>query len=227
MNITDSSKNVPPGYCHCGCGEKTAIATRNFRSQGIKAGEPLRFVRGHNKIKPRPAPYVDETNPSICRIPLTGGREAIADAADLHLIGPHAWYAHGSGRHWYASRQKGRQTIRLHNVISPPPPGLVVDHINGDTLDNRRCNLRHVTFHGNTMSQRRPAGNTSGYKGVARHKASEKWAAYIRVEHKRIHLGLFSDIVEAAMAYDNAAVAAFGDLAVTNFPNTKGQVNDR
>ena len=115
-------------------------------------------------------------------------------------------------------RNPRRGFIHLHRSITGCPDGLVVDHINGDTLDNRRSNLRICTRGENTRNQRLPSDNTSGFKGVSR--VGPKWHAQISAGpgERRVHIGNFSTPREAAMAYDAAARKYHGEFARLNFP---------
>ena len=72
-----------------------------------------------------------------------------------------------------------------------PPKGLVVDHINGNTLDNRRSNLRVCTQSQNLMNSKKPSNNKSGFKGISWHKSSKSWQVYITANKKRIIGGYF------------------------------------
>lgn len=89
-----------------------------------------------------------------------------------------------------------------------------VDHIDGDTLNNQRNNLRLASYRENSANQRMCSANTSGFKGVYLHKG--KLVAYIRVNYRRIHLGAYQSKTEAAEAYDLAAIKHFGEFALTN-----------
>lgn len=104
----------------------------------------------------------------------------------------------------------------LHRLVSPPPEGLIVDHINGDTLDNRKTNLRFVTASQNAMNTRVSASHlkSSGFKGVSR--SGDKWSASISFDGQKIGLGRFDSEADAARAYDAAAVVLFGEFARTN-----------
>ena len=93
------------------------------------------------------------------------------------------------------------------------PEGMEVDHINGNSLDNRKSNLRICTHKENVRNQKLSAANTSGYRGVSWNKASKKWEAYIKVNQKRIYLGKFVDILDAARAYAKKAKECFGEFA--------------
>lgn len=91
------------------------------------------------------------------------------------------------------------------------------DHKNGNGLDNRRANLRIATTSQNLANRGKTRRNTSGYKGVMWFKRKRKWYARIRVSGKSVHLGYFDDPIDAAKAYDDAALKHFGEFAKTNF----------
>lgn len=104
----------------------------------------------------------------------------------------------------------------MHRYLMGDPTGLEVDHINLDTLDNRRSNLRVATRSQNAANRRRQSNNSSGYKGVSWNKERKKWHAYICVGRKHITLGRFNSIVQAARAYNDAALTFFGEYAKLN-----------
>ena len=90
------------------------------------------------------------------------------------------------------------------------------DHINGDKLDNRRCNLRPATNQQSGCNRSKQKNNTSGYIGVCWDKQRKKWMAQIKVNRKHIHLGRHDDIEDAARAYNKAAIKYHGKFARLN-----------
>lgn len=155
-------------------------------------------------------------------IPLSRGLEAIVDAADHEAVSAFKWYAMspGSGA-FYAARSVAARhgwTISLHRQLMCAPAGLQVDHINGDTLDNRRANLRVCTIAENHWNSRRRADNSSGYIGVSFKPSLNKWMAMIKSGGAAHYLGVFPDKLDAARAYDAAALAQRGAFARLNFP---------
>lgn len=152
-------------------------------------------------------------------IPLTKGFEAIVDDDDYLVWGYHKWCATVRAHTTYAIRQvyQGKM-VYLHTAIANPPPGMVVDHINGNGLDNRRANLRVCTVKENGRSKRTPrVGKTSPYRGVCYTGGPNPWAAHIKVDGSTISLGGYRSERVAAVAYDVAARKHFGDFAVLNF----------
>lgn len=92
---------------------------------------------------------------------------------------------------------------------------LQVDHINGNTFDNRLTNLRYVTSYQNTWNRIKKVGSGK-YKGVYRTKKTDKWHAMITKEYKTMYLGTFLTEDEAAIAYNKAASDIFGEFAYLN-----------
>lgn len=162
------------------------------------------------------------------RIPLNHGKYALVDAEDAAQIARHRWYAsYDEARDgWIAKRGErlgsGRdmrvQSYQMHRVIMGAPPALGVTHLNGDTLDNRKMNLRLTTQQDRAARRRRNANNTSGYRGVALHKPTGKWRAYLTVEGDKRMLGYYATPEAAARVYDRVAWEVFGEFAYRNFP---------
>ena len=93
--------------------------------------------------------------------------------------------------------------------------GVICDHINGDTLDNRKCNLRKCTSSGNAQNAKISKSNTTGYKGVVFHKRDKKYQASITVHNKKIYLGYYNTAEEAYLAYCNASKKYHGEFGRT------------
>lgn len=163
--------------------------------------------------------YHSSRGTMTARIPLTRGLVAIVDEADLTLVEGRRWCAHLKRRTIYAVCREAGRKIRMHRVILGVPPGIEVDHINGDGLDNRRCNLRMANRLENTRNRRLDADNTTGFKGIRLKPDTPRarpWEARIPINGRRVSLGHFATAEEAARAYDNAALRFFGEFARTN-----------
>lgn len=147
------------------------------------------------------------------------GHSVLLDADFAADINPALWGCTYTGKTYFIIRfqHKGVSHLaRLHRIIVNAPRGMCVDHINGNTLDNRRSNLRICTRHENTMNQRVRKNNTSGKKGVRFIKGQAQWSARISVKGKRLHLGYFASAEEAGAAYDQAALIHYGPFAHLN-----------
>jgi hypothetical protein len=108
-----------------------------------------------------------------------------------------------------------RKRVAMHRLILSARDGDVVDHINGDGLDNRRSNLRIATIQQNAFNQKHHGGS-SRHKGVSYRADSGTWRAYITKDGKRRYLGTFASEDDAARAYNNEAERLFGEHAKLN-----------
>jgi hypothetical protein len=154
-------------------------------------------------------------------IQLTQGKVAIVDGDDFEYLNQFKWYVNNMNGKFYAVRSfmltKSKQSIVLmHRDIMKPKKGFVIDHVNGITLDNRKINLRICTHGENLRNQKLSIANKSGYKGVYFHKDRNKWCALIQVYNVKYHLGCFIDPVDAARAYNEAALKYHGEFAHLN-----------
>jgi hypothetical protein len=151
------------------------------------------------------------------KIQLTKGFTALVSDDCAHTgVNWSAW-KHRRG-YWYAVREVrragARRVIYLHREVVGATRGQIVDHINGDTLDNRAENLRICTNAENLRNRGKTKANKSGYKGVYKNKTG--WVAQITVNFKCTHLGTFETAALAGAAYDAAARRVHGAFAKTN-----------
>lgn len=152
------------------------------------------------------------------QIPLTKGRFTRVDPELFEQISSFKWRLDGQGYARRTSREKNgkRKEIRLHRHLMDAEKDKFVDHINGDKLDNRLCNLRTVTKSQNTFNKSKHADSYSKYKGVTWRERDKQWVAKIGFEHTIKYLGMFESEEKAAIAYNNAAIVLFGEYARLN-----------
>ena len=143
-------------------------------------------------------------------IEIKGYKVLISDC-DAEKVKSHNWYIKTGWRKgqevYFActTPRPNRKCLILHRFIVDCPKGMVVDHINGNTLDNRRENLRICTPAENTRNYRKPKTNTSGFKGVSWINRFGKWHSAISVNGKNKSLGYFDTPEEAYKAYCEAS----------------------
>ena len=129
------------------------------------------------------------------------------------------WNVSSAGYVQRYNKDKKTGNELLHRLIVRASPRQRVDHINRNPLDNRKSNLRFCTYSQNASNVGKLKNNTSGFRGVCWQKKSQKWMASLRINGTIKYLGIFSDINEAALAYDKASKARSGEFAHQNFPN--------
>lgn len=156
-------------------------------------------------------------------IKLTQGKFAMVDDSDFEYLNQWKW--HFNSRYVVRAQHnnchskckgKGCKKIFIHREIMKPQENMQIDHINGNTLDNQKQNLRIVTFHQNRMNRKLQSNNTSGFKGVSLIKKTGKWRAQIKVIPKTIYLGNFDSKELAAKAYDKASKIYHGKYGRIN-----------
>lgn len=155
------------------------------------------------------------------QIPLTKGLFAIIDEDCAEIVANKKWYAMKTNTGFYAATNapmvsgKRGKTLLMHRLILGDESAPRCDHRNGDTLDNRRENLRPATISQNAANSKRRFG-TSKYRGVNWDKQRNLWAVFITIGTKRKNLGRYASEDDAGSAYNNAAKVAFGEFARLN-----------
>lgn len=156
---------------------------------------------------------------------LTQGKATIVDDEDYEWLSQFKWYAIKQVRKnrtvWYAVRNvpgyKYQRKLYMHReILSVTDPNVEVDHENGNTLFNKKQNLRSATHGQNLQNQHKQIGCSSRFKGVYWNRKAAKWMAQIRVSGHQQNLGYFENEEAAAAAYDRAAKSEFGEFSLTN-----------
>jgi len=158
-------------------------------------------------------------------IPLTRDKVAIVDAADHGMLAKWKWYAcEAYPGLFYAQRTTKtngiRREILMHRLLMNAADGQIVDHVNGDSLDNRRSNLRLCDVPQNTWNTRKRRSDAkSRYFGVTQHSTTRRWQATIVVRGVYMFLGVWDSEEDAARAWDSAALHFRCEFAALNFPD--------
>ena len=164
----------------------------------------------------------------VALLPLTRNQFAIIDACMCECLSGFSWWTQKGSNGYYAVSQKvvnGKQEhISMESIVIGKKAGYVIDHINGNGLDNRCCNLQHITNTQNLQKGYVKKGVfSSDFKGVSRGRYLKKAGKYSWVSIIRgIYIGSFTEEKDAAIEYDKAAIREFGDYAALNFPEENG-----
>ena len=139
---------------------------------------------------------------------------ALVDDTKFDELSKYHWFLSWNGyavSSVYVDRKETR--IRMHKIVKD---GRFIDHIDGNKLNNQLSNLRICSKSTNGMNRGKTTLNKSGYKGVQWNKNCQKWRAMIRINSKSHHIGVFDEIRDAVIAYNNKAKELFGEFAFIN-----------
>lgn len=150
-------------------------------------------------------------------------RVVLIDEEDYAKISKYEWQVanYGRGYLYAVSTFPDRSFVQMHRFILNlnRDDKIEVDHKDHNTLNNQKSNLRLATKSQQHMNQKIRSDNQVGYKGVSWRSPPNKYIVRITVDGKRIEVGRFDDKIEAAKAYDEAAIRYYGEFAYTNFPH--------
>lgn len=151
-------------------------------------------------------------------VDLGRGGVALIDALDASLVGRWSWRGVQKSNTYYAKRSmriagsSKSSTQSMHRLIMNPPEGMVVDHINGNGLDNRRSNLR-VCTQGENLRCKKVVKSSTGVRGVSLTRNGERYVAQCSLNGRSKVIGVFDTLAEASEAYYRRAREIHGDFA--------------
>lgn len=156
----------------------------------------------------------------VKEIPLTQDMVAFVDDEDFEGLNQYKWHAKYANGIFYAARSMKKEngkstTVYMHHELIGKKKGLIVDHADGDGLNNQRHNICHVTSRQN--AQNKHTQRSSELPGVSWNKRAKKWHAQIVVNGKAKSLGYFTDEYDAYLAYRKAAKKIMGEDAAILF----------
>jgi hypothetical protein len=153
-------------------------------------------------------------------IRLTQGEVALVDDEDFEHLNQWRWFVQKRNHTSYAYRttKSPKTSASMHRQLMDFPTGSQIDHIDGNGLNNLRCNLRICTSAHNSMNRKKRKNTSSKYKGVAWEKGKNRWYVSIKVGRKSYYLGKVGSEKEGALVYDKIAREWFGQYARLNFP---------
>lgn len=211
--VENSKKNCKVRWhCHCECGNEVDVVGSDLRSGHTQSCGCYRKERVFGcRKKINEYRIVDD----YVVAKTSSGTEFYLDIDDVGILENYCFNLIPDG-YLLAYDCNSRKFVYLHRLIVSCPDDMVVDHINGDVLDNRKSNLRIATRQQNNMNRRVSSNNTSGVTGVSFCRSYNKWQSTISVNGKMIHLGLFSNIEDAVAARRAAEERYFGEYSYYN-----------
>lgn len=143
--------------------------------------------------------------------------KALIDIDDIDKVKHIKWHKSDLQRSTYYCTSNDKQFRRLHRcILNVIDPKILVDHINHNGLDNRKCNLRICTNQQNICNCNTPKNNVSGHKGVYYAKDKHKWTAQVTINNKTKYIGRYDTIEEAIKAREEAAKKYYGEFSNEN-----------
>ena len=221
-HIFPSGKQKSQWLCKCDCGNEVIVIGSNLtkengtKSCGCYAQECMHKTKNKK--------YNTYDLSGEYGIGYTSKNEAFYfDLEDYNKIKGYCWYVSDEG-YIKAYAPELSKIVSLHRVVMELNDVLYdIDHKNGELsrFDNRKFNLRIATRSQNQMNKTKQKNNTSGVVGVGWHKATDKWTAYIAINKKQIHLGLFDRFEDAVKARKEAEDKYFGEWSYDNSQSYK------
>lgn len=204
--------------CECKCGnlvKKTSCNLKRDINRGCKTcctSHRSELFSKQNSMK---------TMGDVTYVQTNQGCEFMIDTEDWGKIKSYCWWKNNTG-YINATEHYSSKNIQLHRLIMDvlDKPDIIIDHRNGNSLDNRKCNLRKCTKAQNDYNKRIQPYNTSGVTGVTWDKRANKWNASIGYRGKTIHLGTFINKQDAIDARKQGEDKYFGEFSYNNSRNT-------
>lgn len=211
MNISKKARISKHKCVVCGSRHRT----HKYKKEIYLCSKHIHHMERHGKILQyncfMPNEIIKEKSYGILLLKDRKGNirnKTLIDLEDIDRIIKHSWCIDSGG---YVMTYIKGEYIRLHRFLLMPEKGVIVDHINRNTLDNRKENLRLSDYTHNLINQKRRKDNTSGYTGVYYNKLTNKWFANIHKYKRLIYLGTYSKKSEAIKARKLAEEKYFGN----------------
>lgn len=204
--VSLKGKHYARWKCKCSCNQGKVVLTS---ASALKGGHTQSCGCLHQE---RIKKYNDyEIQEDYVIMYTTKGEPFYVDLEDFWRVKDICWYK--SGREYIVSGVHGEKQILLNRYIMNCPEDKIVDHKNGDKIDNRKCNLRICDYQENMMNRKINSNNKSGVAGVFYLKSERKWIAQIKFNKKNIRLGYFKNFDDAVEARRKAEDKYFGEFS--------------
>lgn len=192
--------------CDCNLNKEIIVQGNNLRSGNTSS---CGCIQKETMMKLKTVLWEPIECENYFKIPLSKDCYAIIDKDEISKIIKFKWYINKYG---YAVTKSRHYSTSMHRLITDCPEGFVVDHVNHNTLDNRKENLRICNQADNTLNQSIRINNTSGCIGVSWCNCKRKWVAYITKDGKHYNLGGYDSFDEAVQVRCEKAKELFGEF---------------
>lgn len=145
-----------------------------------------------------------------------GEKIILIDEDDYYKLKLKKPYLSLVNNYFYGYIYYDNKNIAIHRLVTDCPRGMIVDHINHNTLDNRKENLRICTHQENMRNSFKNKNLTSKYKGVSWHKDKKRYRVQLTIDGKCKEFGLFKNEIDAAKKYNQLVSSIYGEFAVLN-----------
>lgn len=213
--ITEKGNRFTQWLCNCDCGSDNIVVfgsalTRKSRptlSCGCLQKDKVSGITTNN--------YEFSNDGYVIGYTYNTNKQFIFDADDYEKVSKYHWYEESNG-YIRSSSKKKENRFHIHRLIMGFPCNMNIDHINHNTFDNRKSNLRIVTVSQNAMNHVLGAKNTSGTTGVVWVKSRNNWKAEIKLNGETIYLGSFDKFDDAERVRKEAEEKYFGEYSYDN-----------
>lgn len=211
--VTENGNRFIRWLCNCDCGNNVVVygsALTRKKRPTLSCG-----CLQKDKVSGITPNRYEFTNEYAIGYTFNTNKPFIFDIDDFEKVSKYHWYEENNG-YIRSSGKKKEDKIFLHRLIMGLPDDMNTDHINHDTFDNRKSNLRVVTTSQNAMNSIKRSNNTSGATGVVWVKNRNNWKAEIKVNNNTIYLGSFEKFEDAIKIRKDAEEKYFGKFSYDN-----------
>lgn len=205
-----SNKKYAQWECRCSCDNKIIKVVGNELRRGKTQSCGCLWKEKHYQANKKYNKYIEHENYYECIIESKNKiYNTYINIEDYIKVKDHSWCLNAEG--YIMTVIDGKCIYMARLIMNCSDPKKIVDHINHNILDNRKENLRIVTKGENNINQEIAKNNTSGYSDVCWREDANKWSARISINNKRINLGMFDTIEEAAFVRKQAEIKYYGE----------------
>lgn len=200
--------------CRCDCGNIIKRTSSNLKRKSNYGCNECSIAQKHNLFSVENEFKIDG---DITYLYTRKGEQIIIDTEDYEKVKPYCWWVNNTGYVGTTLHHHSRN-IQLHRLIMDvlDNTDVIVDHKNGNPLDNRKCNLRLCTRAENSYNKKMQPYNTSGVTGVYWNTEKSKWIAQICYKNKHINLGYYENKEDAIKARKQGEDTYFGEFSYNN-----------